>query len=341
MADSRFFSNCGPFSLGQLADLIDGRIMGAGDRETEIVDAGPIRTVGSGAITFADSEKYLPDLGQSGARACIVAPRLEGRLPPAMAGLVVAEPYKAYAAVATAFYPDKVTATRVHGRAVIDEFAIIGDPVDIGAGAVIGREAEIGSGCRIGANATIGDGVRIGAGTTIGAGASLSHCIIGRDCRIYPGARIGQDGFGFAIDPEGHKKIPQLGRVVVGNRVEIGANTTVDRGAGEDTIIADGCFIDNQVQIGHNVRVGEGCVIIAQAGIAGSSVVETGSVIAAQAGIAGHLTIGTGSRIGALSGVMRDVPPGSDMLGTPAIPIREFWRQHVVLRAMAKKKKDE
>lgn len=341
MADPRFFTNCGPFSLGQLADLVDGRIVGFGDRETEILDVGPIRAAEAGAITFAESEKFLPDLEQCGAKACIVAARLESRLPPSMAGLVVGEPYKAYAAVASFFYPDKVTVTRVHSRAVIDAFSVIGDPVDISAGAVIGREVDIGDGCRIGANATIGDGVRIGAGTTIGAGATLSHCTIGRDCRIYPGARIGQDGFGFAIDPAGHRKIPQLGRVVIGDGVEIGANTTVDRGAGGDTVIADGCFIDNQVQIGHNVRVGQGCVIVAQAGIAGSSVVEAGSVIAAQVGVAGHLTVGAGSRIGALSGVMRDVPPGSDMLGTPAIPVRDFWRQLVTLKAMAKKKKDE
>ncbi len=340
MADSRFFTRQGPFSLGFLADMVDGHIIGKGDRDTEIVDCGPLGVAKAGFITFADSKKYVPALAKCPARACILSDGLVEVLPESVAGLVVGEPYKAYATIASSFYPNVVNATHIHDRAVVDADALIARPVDIDAGAVIASGAEIGPGCRIGANATIGRGVVIGAGTTVGAGASLSHCVVGSGCYIYPGARIGQDGFGFAIDPKGHKKIPQLGRVIIGDKVEIGANTTVDRGAGEDTIIGDGCFIDNQVQIGHNVRVEAGCVIVAQAGIAGSTVVEPGCVIAAQVGVAGHLTIGKGSRIGALSGVMRNVPPGADMLGTPAIPVREFWRQMVALKTMVKKKKD-
>ena len=191
---------------------------------------------------------------------------------------------------------------------------------------MIEADAEIGDRCRVGANAVVGRGVVIGEDTEIGVGASLSHCLIGRRVRIYPGARIGQDGFGFAIDPSGHVAVPQLGRVIVEDQVEIGANVTIDRGAGPDTVIGRGCMIDNLVQIGHNVEVGPGSVIVAQAGISGSTKLGKLVVLAGQAGLAGHLSVGDGARVGAQSGVMRDVPPGEDVFGSPAMPSRQYWR---------------
>jgi UDP-3-O-[3-hydroxymyristoyl] glucosamine N-acyltransferase len=174
--------------------------------------------------------------------------------------------------------------------------------------------------------------VEIGWDVRIGAHASVSHALVGDRVYIYPGVRIGQDGFGFAITPDGFHTVPQLGRVLIENDVEIGANTTVDRGTLEDTVIGAGTRIDNLVQIGHNVHIGKACVIVAQAGISGSTVLEDQVVLAGQAGVAGHLRIGAGSRIGAKAGVMADVPPRSDLVGSPAQPVKTFFKEVATIR---------
>jgi UDP-3-O-[3-hydroxymyristoyl] glucosamine N-acyltransferase len=205
---------------------------------------------------------------------------------------------------------------------------------------VVEAGAEVGAYCRIGPNAVIGAGVVLGERCVIGAGASLSHCLVGARVTIYPGARIGQDGFGFAMDAEGHVRLPQLGRVVIEDDVEVGANSTIDRGAGPDTVIGRGAMIDNLVQIGHNVQVGRGAVIVAQAGVAGSTKLGDFAVLAAKAGVAGHLTIGAGAKIAANAGVMRDVDPGAEVVGAPAIPKRQFFRQQVMLARLAEGKGD-
>ena len=166
----------------------------------------------------------------------------------------------------------------------------------------------------IDANTVLASGAVIGDDTWIGSGASLSHCLIGRRVKIYPGVRIGQDGFGFAMDKRGHVRVPQLGRVIIEDDVEIGANTTIDRGAGPDTVIGRGCMIDNLVQIAHNVEIAAGSVIVAQAGIAGSTKLGEFTVIAGQAGIGGHLNIGAGARVAAAAAVMRDISPGQEVL---------------------------
>ncbi len=162
--------------------------------------------------------------------------------------------------------------------------------------------------------------------------------MIGDRVLLHPGVRIGQDGFGFAPDPSGHVKVPQLGRVLIGNDCEIGANSTIDRGAGPDTVIGPGCWIDNLVQIGHNVTMGRGCIVIAQAGVAGSTQLGDFVVLAAQSGVAGHLKIGTGARLGAKSGVMNDIPAGESHFGIPAAPVKEYFRQVATLRRLAQKK---
>jgi UDP-3-O-[3-hydroxymyristoyl] glucosamine N-acyltransferase len=193
----------------------------------------------------------------------------------------------------------------------------------------------------IGANAVIGAAVVLGDDVRVGANASLSHCLIGARVRIYPGARIGQDGFGFAPDPAAPVKVPQLGRVVIGDDVEIGANSTIDRGSGPDTVIGAGTMIDNLVQIGHNVHVGRCCVIVAQAGAAGSARLGDYVMIGGQVGVVGHLTVGDRARVGGQSGVVRDVPAGETVLGSPAIPIKEYHYMMAFIRRLAGRKKSD
>jgi UDP-3-O-[3-hydroxymyristoyl] glucosamine N-acyltransferase len=241
--------------------------------------------------------------------------------------------------VAQAFYPSPAPVAWISPSAHVDSSARIGADCWIDHGVVIGAGVEIGDRCRIGSHAVIGAGVVIGADGTIGANATVQCALIGAKVNIYPGARIGQDGFGFAMGVQGHLKVPQLGRVIIGNNVEIGANTTIDRGAGPDTVIGDGCWIDNLVQIGHNVQLGRGCVVVAQVGISGST--QFGDFVAAggQSGFAGHLKIGSGAKIAAQAGVIGDVPAGQTYGGYPAVPRLEWLRQSVILGKMARAKR--
>jgi UDP-3-O-[3-hydroxymyristoyl] glucosamine N-acyltransferase len=202
---------------------------------------------------------------------------------------------------------------------------------------VIGHGAVIGEGCVIGPGAVIGTGVVLGEYCRVGALASLSHALLGNRVYVYPGARVGQEGFGFAMTSQGFFSVPQLGRVILEDDVEIGANSTIDRGAAHDTRIGAGTRIDNLVQIGHNVRIGRACVLVAQSGVAGSSVLEDFVSVGAQGGISGHVTIGERARIGAQCGVMSDVPAGADVVGSPAMPVREFFRNVAVLRRLARR----
>jgi len=223
----------------------------------------------------------------------------------------------------------------VHPTAIVDPSAHIDPLVEIGPYCVIEAGVEIGPRCRVGAHTEIGRGVVLGPDCRIGGHASLSHAIVGARVFIYPGARIGQEGFGFAATGSGFLTVPQLGRVIVEDDVEIGANSTVDRGSTGDTIIGVGTRIDNLVQIGHNVRLGRCCIIVAQVGIAGSTVVEDFVQLGGQVAIAGHLRIGKAARIGAQSGIMSDVAAGDVLVGTPAQPRRTFFKQIAILKKLA------
>lgn len=338
MADPRFFRNAGPFALARLAEVAGASLAPGADGSKVFVDVRPLGDAGPEHISFLDNRKYLDAFKASAAGACIVDPKHAEVAPAGMALLLSTMPYHAYARVATLFYPAPTACGRVHPSAVIEADATVAGDADIAAGAVIGQGAEIGAGCAIGANAVIGDGVIIGAGSRIGPNVSITNAIVGARAIIHAGVRIGQDGFGFAMGPGGHEKVPQLGRVLIGDDVEIGANTTIDRGTGPDTVIGSGTKIDNLVQIAHNVKVGRNCVIVSHVGISGSTELGDFVVLAGQVGLTGHLKIGSGVRIAAQSGVMHDVPPGEEWGGSPARPKRQWLREVATLSGLSKKK---
>jgi len=338
MADPRFFSLAGPFSVAVLAERTGATIAGAGNAALVLTDVAPLDTAGPDQLSCLDNPKYLDALRQTRAGAAFIHPERADAAPAGLTLLITPAPYRAYARAAQAFYPDPPPAPGIAASAAIDASARLGEGCAVEPHAVIGARAEIGRCCLIGAGAVIGPGCVLGDDVRVGAHVTLSHCLIGARVRLYPGVRIGQDGFGFAPDPAGHVKVPQLGRVIVGDDVEIGANSTVDRGAGPDTIIGAGTMIDNLVQIGHNVQIGRGCVLVSQVGISGSTRLGDYVMIGGQGGLTGHLTIGTGARIAAQSGVMRDVAPGESVMGSPAFRIRDFMRQVTALKRLAEKK---
>lgn len=340
MADPRFHHISDPKSLKDLA-TIAGAELKSGDGSFKVHDVAPLDQATEKTISFLDNIKYKDAFKNTKAGACIIAPEMVEFAPESCQLLVSKNPYKSYALIAQSFYPDNYPEAKISDKAEVHKSAKIGKGCIIDAGAVIGEGAKIGDGTWVEPNAVIGSNVEIGKDCRIGPNASVTHTVMGDASRLYPGARIGQDGFGFAIDLAGHVKVPQLGRVIIGDHVEIGANSCIDRGAGPDTIIGDGTWIDNCVQIGHNAKIGKGCVIVAQAGVAGSTTLEDYVVIAAQGGVAGHLTVGQGARIGAQAGVMRDVPAGSEIIGSPAMPIKEFWKQVIALKKLTKPKKSE
>ena len=337
-----FFDRAGPFSLGEVARACSCEV-GAGDRGQPIRDVLPLDVAGPGHVAFLDNRKYLPQLASTLASACFIAPDMASRAPSDIILLMTKVPYRAFAQALTLFYPGSGmprTSEVVLGDQPVHPTAEIGAGVVIEHGAVIGREARIGAGTRIASGAVIGYRTWIGANGFVGPCASVTHAIVGDRVILHAGVRIGQDGFGFAMGPGGHLKVPQIGRVVIGDDVEIGANSGVDRGALKDTVIGRGTKIDNLVQIGHNVIIGRNCVIVAQVGIAGSTELGDFVVMAGQSSTAGHLKIGAGAQIAGTAGVKDDVPAGERWGGTPARPLRQYGRELATLKALAARKKD-
>ena len=338
MADPRFFDRAGPFSLDALAALTGARLDDPGQGARLVGDVAPLETGGPDDVTFLDNRKYAEAFERSRAGAAFVDERLVGRAPRGMALLVTRDPYKAFARAAQAFYPPPPVVPRRAPSAAIDDAASVPPDCDIGPNVVIEAGARLGARCRVGANTVIAAAVELGDDCRVGANVTLSHCLIGARVVLHPGVRIGQPGFGFAPDAALPVKVPQLGRVIIGDDVDIGANTTIDRGAGPDTVIGAGTMIDNLVQIGHNVVLGRGCVLVAQVGISGSTRFGDYVMIGGQAGLTGHLSIGSGARIAAQSGVMRDVGAGETVCGSPAMPIGLYMRQVALLRRLAARK---
>jgi UDP-3-O-[3-hydroxymyristoyl] glucosamine N-acyltransferase len=341
MADDRFFKNAGAISAESIATLtgavITQRSGGSIDNSRLFTNVAPLDRATESDISFLDNVKYIDSFTQSNAGACFVRPKYTERAPDNMVLLVTDEPYYAYALTARHFYPDPEMVPTVSPQAVIDSSATIGKACRIDAGAVIKEHVKIGDHCWIGANTVVDSHVEIGSHSRIGANCTLSHTIIGQHVITHRGVHIGQDGFGFAASRRGVVKVPQIGRVLIGDDVEIGSGTCIDRGAGPDTVIGQGCKIDNLVQIGHNVHIGKYVIIVAQCGIAGSSHIGDGVMLGGQVGIAGHVRVGAGARIAAQSGVMTDIPAGATYGGSPAVPARDWHRQTVAMAKIAKK----
>jgi len=349
-----FFHRSGPFSIAQISEHAGARPAEGSDLGKLLTD---IRTLGDARrdeLTFLDNRKYLKMLADTRAGACFLSPRFEDKLPSGTIGLFTDEPYRAFARALALFYPGAGrpviaagSTTPIHSDAQIEEGAVIepgaivgphaqiGAHTVIAAGAVIGPHAQIGAHTVIAAGAVIGFAVTIGRDGYIGPNANITHALIGDRVIIHAGVSIGQDGFGFAMGPDGHLKVPQIGRVIIQNDVEIGANSTVDRGALSDTVIGEGTKIDNLVQIGHNVVIGRHCVLAGQAGISGSTVLEDFVVMGGQSGCVGHIRIGAGAQIAGNAGLTRSVPPGQRWGGAPAQPIEKFSREIAVVKSLS------
>jgi len=327
-------------SVAEIAALTGAQVLSAATAERRIANVAPLDRAGPRDLAYIDHTRLADQLAATRAGVCLISERLEGRAPPHVALLRVEEPYQAFVAVASRLFPGAmrpssmfagtgVAGATIHPEARL-EAGVIVDPC-----AVVGPGAEIGAGSVIAANAVIGPSVRIGRDCSIGAGASLSHAIVGDRVIVHPGCRIGQDGFGFIMGPGGHRKVPQIGRVIIQDDVEIGANTTVDRGAFRDTVIGEGTKIDNLVQIAHNVSIGRHCVIVSQSGIAGSATIEDYVVLGARVGVIDHATIGEGAQLAATSSVHADVPAGARWGGTPAKPLKAWFKEMMMLERMA------
>ena len=337
MADKRFYEKSGPYTLQDIAVFCGATLGKDVDPEQKITDVGTLEKAVPGQISCFHNSRYLDQFRLTKASACLASPDVAAQAPAGVALLLTPQPYRAYGKVATLFYPPYKRAKGISPQAAIHSSARIGENCYIGPFVVVEANVSIGNGCEIGPQTLIEYGVSIGENCRIASNVTISHALIGKRVTIKCGARIGQKGFGFHMDEAGHLSIPQLGRVIIENDVEIGANTTIDRGSEPDTVIGGGTHIDNLVQIAHNVQIGENCVIVAQAGIAGSTQLGRFVVAAGQVGIAGHLTIGDGARIAAQSGIMRDIPKGETVAGSPAVPVKDWHRQTVTLKKLAKK----
>lgn len=337
MIDTRFHPSTGPLTLAELCKraghasllhLLNGEIIIRG--ASDLVDAD------GESLSFAANATYESQLAGTKAAVVLISEKLAGKAPAGILEIVCSEPYAVFIDMLNVLYPDD---TRAVIAAISDEGGSeprIEAGVTVGHGAVIGRGAEVGTGTVIGPNAVIGAGVTIGRNCIIGAGVVIDCAHVGNEVVLQPGVVIGAEGYGFQIRAQGHKKIPQLGRVIIQDRVELGANTTVDRGTLGDTVIGEGTKIDNLVQIGHNCRIGRNCIISGMCGLSGSTILEDGVIMGGGAGTAGHLTIGAGSMVLARTGVTHSFPPKSNIAGAPAQDVRMWKREIAAVRRLAK-----
>lgn len=344
--NSIFFPDAQKVTVREIAEWAGAEIV-RGDSEQIISGVAPLDEGGPGTLVFIDNPKYLDQLETSTATACLVGKKHLAKVPEGVIPLLAKDTYRSLALVLAKLYPEatrplSATSERsVSPRAYVEDSVQLGEGVVVEAGAVIGANVVVGAGTRIGPNAVIAMNCQLGEDCFIGANASVQHSVLGDRVIIHPGVCLGQDGFGFAMGAGGHIKVPQLGRVVIGNDVEIGAGTCIDRGANRDTVVGDGTKIDNQVQIGHNVNIGKHCVIVSQVGISGSSTLEDYVALGGKVGVNGHARIGKGAQVAGMSVVRDDLAPGGRYGGFPARPIRQWMREETaLLRLVAKEDKN-
>lgn len=340
MNEPTFFAPPTPLGLDELSRIGRCELL-RGDPNKKIGRIAPLEAAGAGDLSFFENPHYLAQFKATAASAVICSAAHAAAAPADAAVLVSAQPYRSVALIMQAMFPAAFRLRGAYGEdgispaAHVHPDARLEDEVTVEPGAVIGAGAEIGKGTVICAGAVIGRNCRIGRDGYVGPGATVAYALVGNRVIIHPGARIGQDGFGFAMGPGGHLKVPQIGRVVIQDDVEIGANTTIDRGSNRDTVIGEGTKIDNGVQIGHNVEVGRHCVLVAMVGISGSTHLGDYVAIGGHAGLAGHITIGIGAQISGGAMVKDSIPAGERWVGSPAKPIREWTREQMAVKKAA------
>jgi len=341
MSDPSFFPQPVPMTLAEIAALTGATLADGADTGRLISGIGPLDRATPLDITFFEGVRFAAELATTRAGACFCTERDLPSMPGGTVGLAVRSPQRAFAAVGAHFYPQAMRPVAVEGITGISASAHVAADarveadVTVEAGAVVGAGAEIGEGTLIGAGAVIGPNVRIGRQAAIGAQVTILHAFIGNRVIVHSGARIGQDGFGFIPGAAGHLKVPQIGRVVIQDDVEIGANTTIDRGSNRDTVIGEGTKIDNLVQIGHNCVIGRHCLIAGQAGISGSVTIGDFVMIGGSAGLRDNITIGNGAQIAARSAVGSDIPAGERWIGMPAQPMAAWLRELKALKRLS------
>ncbi len=342
MTSPTFFDRARGLTVREIAVLTGAEPMSGAALDRRITGVAAIDRALPTDVTFLDKPKYAEQLRASQAGVCLTTDRLAAEAPPHVSVLRAPSPYQAFVAVARTLFGDALrpsslfAGSGVAPGAFVHPTARLENGVTVDPAAVIGPQAEIGSGTVIHAGAVIGPKVRIGRDCAVGSHVSLMHTLMGDRVIVHPGSRIGQDGFGYLMGAAGHTKVPQIGRVIIQDDVEIGANTTIDRGAIRDTVIGEGTKIDNLVQVGHNTQIGRHCVVVARTGISGSVTLGDFVVLAAGAGVKDHVTIGEGAQVAAVSNVYNDVPAGARWGGIRAKPVGEWMREIASLERLAR-----
>jgi UDP-3-O-[3-hydroxymyristoyl] glucosamine N-acyltransferase len=322
-------------SAADVAALVGGALVGDGAVRVRAV--APLDRAGPGDLSFLAATRYLPYFHASRAGAVLLTEADRAAEPGPATRIVVDDPHRAMLVAVKALYPAPQRRAAVHPTAVIGTGAALGADVSIGPHATIGAGARLGERVTVMAGAVVGEGVELGDDVTLYPNVvCYPGTVVGARVILHAGVVLGSDGFGYVPGKAGHEKIPHVGRCIIGDDVEIGANTTIDRGSVDDTVVGPGTKIDNLVQIGHNCRVGARCFLMAQVGLAGSTHVEDDVILAGQVGLAGHLTVGRGARVGAQSGVMNDIPAGATWFGYPAKPHGEMMRTIAASHRLAK-----
>jgi UDP-3-O-[3-hydroxymyristoyl] glucosamine N-acyltransferase len=337
MVDTRFHSFAGPVPLGALLQAIEFAMEALDGDGPLIAGAEELVLAGPEHISFAAQAEYRLALQGTAAGAVIVSRELAADVPAGTIAIVSDNPHMAFAELLDRLYPQNTRSTVMALLGPRENLPYAENDVRLGPGVVLGPGVEIGRGTVIGPNTVIGAGVTIGRNCTIGSNVSIECAHVGNSVVLHSGARIGSEGFGWLDHGQSNRKIPQLGRVILQDRVEIGANSAVDRGALGDTVVGEGTKIDNLVQIGHNCRIGRNCLIAGMSGLAGSTVLEDSVMLGARATTSGHLTIGRGSVLAAGAAITKSFPPGSRLAGFPAQDVRDWRREVATVRRMSKR----